>query len=62
MIQGWKYYNHAMIPTTAPHENVLLDPVERGKCLKYRGGVYRCLLDGRQIGIVDMKRSFGIQF
>lgn len=38
MIQGWKYYNHAMIPTTAPHENVLLDPVERGKCLKYRGG------------------------
>lgn len=40
MIQGWKYYNHAMIPTTAPHENVLLDPVERGKCLKYRRGGY----------------------
>ena len=24
-IQGWKYYNHAMIPTTAPHEPVNLD-------------------------------------
>ena len=48
MIQGWKYYNHAMIPTTAHHENVLLDPVERGKCLKYRGGyTVACLMDDR---------------
>ena len=22
MREGWKYYNHALIPTTAPHENV----------------------------------------
>lgn len=22
MREGWKYYNHALIPTAAPHENV----------------------------------------
>jgi len=39
MIQGWKYYNHAMIPTTAPHENVILEPLNNGsiwKCGKAR--------------------------
>lgn len=30
MIKGWKYYNHAMIPTTAPHEEVDTTPVEDG--------------------------------
>lgn len=27
MIKGWKYYDHAAIPTTAPHEPVDLSPI-----------------------------------
>jgi hypothetical protein len=30
MIDGWKYYNHAMIPTTAPHEIPDLTPIKSG--------------------------------
>ncbi len=26
-IEGWTYYNHAMIPTTPPHSTVNLDPI-----------------------------------
>ena len=26
----WKYYNHAALPTTAPNENVDLEPIENG--------------------------------
>lgn len=29
-IDGWKYYNHAVIPTTAPHEEPDLEPVYSG--------------------------------
>ena len=29
-IKGWKYYNHAAIPATAPHENPDITPVENG--------------------------------
>ena len=29
-IEGWKYYNHAAIPTTAPHEEPNLMPIESG--------------------------------
>ena len=31
---GWKYYNHAAIPTTAPHENVDATPVTNGDIWK----------------------------
>ena len=30
MIEGWKYYNHAAIPATAPHENPNLEPINNG--------------------------------
>ena len=28
MIDNWKYYNHAVVPITAPHENPDLKPIE----------------------------------
>ena len=36
--KGWQYYNHAMIPTTAPHEEVDLSPVVSGEIWNYRNG------------------------
>ena len=33
-ILGWQYYNHAMIPTTAPHEEPDLTPVMNGEIWK----------------------------
>ena len=29
-INGWEYYNHAAVPTTAPHENPNMNPIEDG--------------------------------
>ena len=29
-MKKWKYYNHAAIPTTAPHEEVDLSPINNG--------------------------------
>ena len=37
-IDGWKYYNHAAIPVTAPHEQVNLTPVRNGKIWNIEGG------------------------
>lgn len=36
-IKGWKYYNHAAIPTSAPHENVDITPIENGDIWKLGG-------------------------
>ena len=36
-IEGWKYYNHAAIPTTAPHEPVNMKPLEDGTIWKLDG-------------------------
>lgn len=33
----WKYYNHAAIPTTAPHEEVDLSPIQDGSIWKMPG-------------------------
>ncbi|MBP5455851.1 MAG: hypothetical protein J6Y37_05080 [Paludibacteraceae bacterium] len=30
MIEGWKYYNHAAIPTCAPHEVPDINPIKNG--------------------------------
>lgn len=38
-IDGWKYYNHAAIPTTAPHEEPNMIPINDGSIWKIRGGV-----------------------
>lgn len=37
-INGWKYYNHAAVPTTAPHEEVDRRPLEDGSIWKLSGG------------------------
>lgn len=34
MIKGWRYYNHAIIPTTLPHQEVDLAPVNDGSVWK----------------------------
>ena len=34
----WKYYNHAMIPTTAPHKLPDITPIDNGIVWKNRGG------------------------
>lgn len=36
-IDGWKYYNHAAIPTTAPHEEVNMIPIDNGNIWKMGG-------------------------
>lgn len=59
MIEGWKYYNHAAIPTTAPHEAANLDPINDGSIWNLGGGVFLYLLDGSLIGTVALKRSGG---
>ena len=33
-IEGWRYYNHAIIPTCAPHESVNMRPLENGSIWK----------------------------
>ncbi len=58
-VEGWRYYNHAMIPTTAPHETPDTHPIESGAIWK-AGGVLPYWRDGQLIGIVDMKRTGGM--
>ncbi len=36
-IDGWKYYNHAAVPTTAPHEEPNLIPINDGSIWKTGG-------------------------
>lgn len=38
MIEGWRYYNHAVIPTCAPHEQPNLKPLKDGSVWKIGGG------------------------
>ena len=37
-IIGWKYYNHAVVPTCAPHEMPDLAPVRDGRIWSLGGG------------------------
>ena len=37
-IDGWKYYNHAMVPSTWPHELVNMQPIKDGTIWKSAGG------------------------
>ena len=37
-IERWQYYNHAAIPTTAPHEEPNIDPINDGTIWKISGG------------------------
>jgi len=36
-IDGWRYYNHAVIPTTAPHEEPNMEPINDGFIWKIEG-------------------------
>ena len=36
----WKYYNHALLPKTAPHERVDEEVIRQVKLWKYKGGGY----------------------
>lgn len=47
MIKGWKYYNHALISTCAPHELPDLSAIKDGSVWKKSGGV-QFLHDGYQ--------------
>lgn len=58
-IDGWKYYNHAAIPTVAPHEPVNIQPVKNGTIWRM-GGVLLCWFDGQQILIVRERRIGGM--
>lgn len=37
-IEGWKYYNHAIVPDTYPHESVDIKPIQDNSIWKIRGG------------------------
>ncbi len=37
-IDGWEYYNHAALPTTAPHERVNMEPIDNGSIWKIGNG------------------------
>ncbi len=38
-LEGWKYYNHAAIPTTPPHITPNIAPVESGEIWKIKGAL-----------------------
>ena len=40
MIEGWRYYNHAAIPTCAPDETPDISPIENGLVWANLGGGY----------------------
>ncbi len=46
-IKGWKYYNHAVIPTTAPNEKVNMKPLNDGTIWKIGGYSIICKVDIR---------------
>ena len=58
-IEGWKYYNHAALPQTAPHKIPDLRPIESGDIWKTGGGLF-CWQDGQPIGIAVMKQTGGM--
>ena len=38
MTEGWKYYNHAVVPTCAPHEQQDTESLEKGLVWSNTGG------------------------
>lgn len=59
-IDGWKYYNHAAVPTSAPHEIPDVSPITDGSIWKIGGGVLRCWQDGLQSLIATTKQIGGM--
>ena len=60
MLNEWKYYNHALIPTTPPHIDVKLPQGNFWKALNNGGAERLYLQDGPRILIVDMKQVGGM--
>lgn len=59
-IKGWQYYNHAAIPTSAPHEIPDISSIENGSIWKIGGGVLRYWQGGLQNMIVATKQIGGM--
>ena len=59
-INDWRYYNHAVIPSTGPHEEPDISCIKNKSIWKLNGGGYRLQLDGQQILIADMKQVGGM--
>jgi len=58
-VKGWKYYNHAAVPTTSPHEKVDTSAIENGQVWKIGGGA-RSWHVGLQTLIAGMRRTGGM--
>ena len=62
-INGWKYYNHAMIPTGSPDEEVDTSSIENGEIwCDSSGGRCHFLLGEHRIGIADLRPVGGTQY
>ena len=59
---GWTYYNHAMIPTTMPHEEPDLTPLHTGELWNVYGGGHHYSPGGQQTLTAEMKPAFGPVF
>ena len=57
-IDGWKYYNHAAIPTTAPHEIPDISPITDASI--WKSGGLRYWQDGLLSSIAVMKQIGGM--
>lgn len=60
MANGWKYYNHALLPTMAPHKNVDTKLLQNGEIWQIQWGGQHYLHVGQLIGIAVRKRNGGI--
>lgn len=58
-IEGWKYYNHAMVSTSGLDEPVNLEPIKNREIWHVRGGI-RSLLVGFRNLTAEMKQNGGI--
>lgn len=60
-VQGWRYYNHAMLPDGQPDKEPDLTPVENGEIWSnvHGGGGRHFLLDGQRTGIAGTKPDGG---
>ncbi|SEA81430.1 hypothetical protein SAMN05216349_13118 [Oribacterium sp. KHPX15] len=59
MVEGWRYYNHALLPTTVLHDEPDVEKLNNKNLWTGWGG-YRSLLDGLRILTVDMRHLGGM--
>lgn len=61
-IKGWKYYNHAAVPTVRINEEADITPVQDGKIWQISGGGHHFLQAGQPTLIAAMKPGGGTLF